>query len=176
MILLEDALPEISGDLVCTQIRKSTRTPVIFLSKRTSEEARLAGFAAGGNDFVLKPFFPRELVARIRSFFSLYGAACVGQHVLTAGRLSIDTQSHIALLDGRPLALAPREYDLLLFLCRNPNKAFSRDALLDLVWGQDFVGTERTVDTHVKSLRGKLHPYHNYIATIWGYGYKFEAL
>lgn len=173
LVVLEAELPEINGELVCMQIRKTERTPVIFLSKRSSENERLAGFYAGGNDYLIKPFFPRELTARIKSLLGLYGVSPDLRKILHAGSLRIDLDSHNVMIDERPVQLTPREYDLLLFLCQNQGKAFSRDSLLDLVWGEHFLGTDRTVDTHIKSLRNKIRP-HNYIVTIWGYGYKFE--
>ncbi|MDR1472634.1 MAG: response regulator transcription factor [Synergistaceae bacterium] len=174
LIVLEAELPEISGDMVCKQIRKSSRVPVIFLGRGASEEERLNCFAAGGNDFVQKPFFPREMLARMKSFLSLSGAAAT-KKMLNSGSLRIETYSHSVFIEGREIKLTPREYDLLLFFCRNPNKAFSREEILDLVWGKHFFGTDRTVDTHVKSLRSKIRPYHVYISTIWGYGYKYDT-
>ena len=175
LIILEAELPEIKGDLVCTQIRKSARTPVIFLSRHSSEGDRLAVFQAGGNDFVVKPFFPRELFARARSLLWLCGVRAEARDELVAGNLRIDFYSHIVTVEDRPVSLTPREYDLLAFFCKNQGKAFSRDVLLDLVWGRQFLGTDRTVDTHVRSLRGKIGPCQSYIVTVWGYGYKFEA-
>lgn len=174
LILLEFELPEINGELVCTQVRKNSRVPVIFLSRRNGEEDRLSSFEAGGNDFVAKPFYPRELIARIKNLLSLSGMGSGSREIVVAGKLQIDTYSHAVTVDERTIQLTPREYDLLLFLSQNPGKAFSRDSLLDLVWGKNFFGTDRTVDTHIKSLRNKIKPYHNYIATIWGFGYKFE--
>ncbi|MDR3278889.1 MAG: response regulator transcription factor [Synergistaceae bacterium] len=174
LVLLDPELPEISGELVCAQIRKNSSVPVIFLSKNTSEENRLACFTAGGNDFVIKPFFPREIVARIKSFLTLCGAE-PSRKALNSGSLIIKLYSHSVMLDNREIKLTPKEYDLLLFFCQNADKAFSRDEILDFVWGNSFSGTDRTVDTHVKSLRNKIRPYHNYITTIWGYGYKYNC-
>ncbi|MDR1916191.1 MAG: response regulator transcription factor [Synergistaceae bacterium] len=174
LIILEAELPEITGEIVCRQIRKSSRVPVIFLGRQTSEEDRLNCFASGGNDFVVKPFFPREMLARIKSFLSLSGAVTT-KKMLNSGNLRIETYSHSVSVEGREIKLTPREYDLLLFFCQNPNKAFSREEILDLVWGKHFFGTDRTVDTHVKSLRNKIRPYHVYISTIWGYGYKYDT-
>jgi two-component system response regulator ResD len=174
LVVLETELPEISGEIVCQQIRKSSRVPVIFLGRRASEEERLSCFAAGGNDFVPKPFFPREMLARMKSFLNLSGTVST-KKMLNSGNLNIETYSHSVFIDGREIRLTPREYDLLLFFCQNPNKAFSREEILDIVWGEQFFGTDRTVDTHVKSLRNKIRPYHVYISTIWGYGYKYDA-
>ncbi|MEA5012018.1 MAG: response regulator transcription factor [Angelakisella sp.] len=173
--ILDYDLAELDGKIVCRQIRKSSGIPVIFLSSHGGETERLTGFAAGGNDYMIKPFYPRELVARIKSLLTLYGHAPEQKRTLVCGKISIDLLSHKAIVENRQLALTPKEYDLLLFFCQNPSKAYSRDALLNLVWGEDFYGSDRTVDTHIKSLRGKISPYHYYIVTIWGMGYKFET-
>ncbi len=175
LAILDVELPEINGKIVCAQFRKTARIPVIFLSVHRSEENRLAAFDAGGNDYVVKPFYPRELIARARSLISLTGHMAETRHRLAVGPLRIDLDSHLIHLDDALLQLTPREYDLLLFFCQNPNRAFSRNLLLDAVWGEQFIGTDRTVDTHVKSLREKIKPYHNHIVTVWGYGYKFEV-
>lgn len=173
--ILDYDLAELDGKIVCRQIRKSSGIPVIFLSSHGGETERLTGFAAGGNDYMIKPFYPRELVARIKSLLTLYGHAPEQKRTLVCGKISIDLLSHKAIVENRQLALTPKEYDLLLFFCQNPSKAYSRDVLLNLVWGEDFYGSDRTVDTHIKSLRGKISPYHYYIVTIWGMGYKFET-
>jgi two-component system response regulator ResD len=174
LIVLESDLPEINGELVCRQIRKSSSVPVIFMGRQVSEESRLSCFEAGGNDYIVKPFFPREMLARVKSFLSLSGSVST-KKILNSGNLRIETHSHSVIIDGRGVKLTPREYDLLLFFCLHPDKVFSREEILDLVWGRQFFGTDRTVDTHVKSLRNKIRPYHVYISTIWGYGYKYDA-
>jgi DNA-binding response OmpR family regulator len=174
LVILDADLPEVSGELVCEQIRKKSRIPVIFTCKRSSEEDRLACFAAGGNDFVIKPFFPREILARVKSFLELCGTHSSGMEI-SSGNLLINTHFRSVMVDDREIKLTPKEYDLLLFFCQRPNRAFSRDEILDYVWGKCFAGTDRTVDTHIKSLRTKIMPYHNYISTIWGYGYKYSA-
>ena len=175
LAILDFDLTELDGKIVCRQIRKNHDIPVIFLSAHSGEAERLAGFAAGGNDYIIKPFYPRELVARAKSLLTLYGHAPEQKKTLACGKITIDLLSHKVTVDGRQLTLTPKEYELLLFFCQNPSKAYSRDALLNLVWGEDFYGSDRTVDTHVKSLRGKISPYHYYIVTIWGMWYKFEV-
>lgn len=174
LAILDYNLAELDGRIVCRQIRKSSSIPVIFLSAHSGEAERLAGFSAGGNDYLIKPFYPRELIARAKSFLTLHGHAPEAPKTLVKGSITIDLLSYKASVDNHQLTLTPKEYDLLVFFCRNPYKAYSRDALLNLVWGDDFYGSDRTVDTHVKSLRNKIHPYHYYIVTIWGVGYKFE--
>lgn len=175
LVILDADLPELDGKLVCRQMRKVTNIPVIIIGKGELEEERLAAFTAGGNDYVIKPFYPRELIARINSLIILYGKVPEVKKTLDAGKLKIDLLARKVTVEGREITLAPKEYDLLLYLCRNPSVAYSRDRLLTVVWGEDFFGTDRTVDTHVKSLRNKIRPYHYYIVTVWGYGYKFEV-
>jgi len=172
LVVLDTALPDVDGFLVCRQFRKSEASPVIFISASAAEADKLEGFDAGGNDYVVKPFSTRELVARMKNLLALTGYDASAPHVLTAGKLSADLDSRTVTLNGGPLALTPKEYELLLFFCQHPLQAFSRDMLLDEVWGRSFYGSDRTVDTHVKSLRNKLQPY-DYIETVWGYGYKF---
>ncbi len=172
--VLDAELPELDGKLVCRHIRKTEKMPVILLSKNTREEHKLSGFASGANDYVAKPFYPRELIARIAAFLQLCDAPSQKPAELIAGALRIDIYSHSAYIAEQRLHLSPKEYDLLLFFIQNSGQAFSRDKLLDMVWGFEFDGTDRTVDTHVKSLRRKIHPYQNYIETVWGFGYKFS--
>jgi len=174
LAILEAELPEVSGYIVCRHLRKSMRMPVIFISRHGNEVSRLAGFEAGGNDYVIKPFYPRELVARVKNLLDIWGHSSYASNVIRAGDISLDLGSHQVMVCGREVKLTPKEFDLLLFFLRNQRQAFSRDSLLQLVWGQDFFGTDRTVDTHVKSLRGKISPCQNSIQTVWGYGYKFE--
>lgn len=174
IVILDAELPEVDGLIVCRHLRKSSETPVIFISKNGKETDRLAGFSAGGNDYVLKPFFPRELIVRVRNLLKLRGHAVSSQKPLAANRILIDLDSHTVFLDNQPIKLAPKEYDLLLFFCRNPGQAFSREGLLNLVWGDDYEGSDRTVDTHIKALRNKIQPCQSYIQTVWGYGYRFE--
>ncbi len=173
LIILEVELPVIDGFMICENLKHNPDILVIFISKKSSEIDRLEAFEAGGNDYIIKPFYPRELVARIKNLLKLAGIVSMANQFLYSGKLKIDLYSQDVYADNRRIKLTPREYNLLLFFCRNPNKAFSRSMLLDLVWGRQFEGTDRTVDTHVKSLREKIKPYHNYITTVWGYGYKW---
>ena len=175
LIILEVELPVIDGFMICENLKHNPDVLVIFISKKSSENDRLAAFEAGGNDYIIKPFYPRELVARIKNLLKLTGIVSMANQFLYSGKLKIDLYSQEVYADGKRIKLTPREYNLLLFFCRNPNKAFSRSMLSDLVWGRQFDGTDRTVDTHIKSLREKIKPCHNYITTIWGYGYKYEV-
>lgn len=174
LLIVDFDLPELDGRIVCRQIRKSSALPVIFLSLHPEESERLASFEVGGNDYVLKPFYPRELMARVLSLLTLAGHTPQIRKNLSCGGLSLDLWSREVRVDGRRLSLTPKEYDLLLFFCHNQDMVFSRDVLLNRVWGDDFCGSDRTVDSHVKSLRSKITPHHGRIVTVWGVGYKFE--
>jgi len=174
LILLETELPQLDGRNVCRQVRKVSDVPIIIVTARTSETDRLEGFDLGADDYVLKPFSPCELMARIKVFLrrSRGGGKAVPQKVSFSG-LFIDTVSRSVYVDDRLIQLTPKEYDLLFFLSQNPNKAFSRDNMLNEVWGYDFAGSDRTVDTHIKTLRENIKPYDVFIMTVWGFGYKF---
>jgi two-component system response regulator ResD len=158
LVILEAELPEVDGFIVCRHLRKSANVPVIFISRHGNEASRLAAFEAGGNDYVLKPFYPRELVARIKNLLNIWGHDARAANIIRAGEISLDLSSHRAAVSGSEVKLTPKEFELLLFFMRNQRQAFSRDSLLQLVWGQDFFGSDRTVDTHIKSLRGKILP------------------
>ena len=174
MVILDTDLPELDGKIVCRHIRKSSRIPIIFIGKSGTEEERLEGFAVGGNDYLVRPFYPRELVARIKNLFWLINQASEIPKIMEFGGIRLDLDSHAVLVEKRRVQLTPKEYDLLVFFSKNPGQAFSRDALLNMVWGHEFFGSDRTVDTHVKSLRSKIHPLQHYVETIWGFGYKFS--
>ena len=175
IIILSSELPTIDGSMVLTLSRDRVRCPVIFIGKSGAEEERLAAFEAGGNDYVQKPFYPRELLARMRNLLGLYGIFYQKRDTLSAGPIRIERHAQSVFVNDRLVKLTPREYNLLLQLCGSPQRTFSRDALLSAAWGDSFEGGDRTVDTHIKTLREKLRPYHGCIKTIWGYGYKFEA-
>jgi DNA-binding response OmpR family regulator len=174
VIILDIELPELDGLNVCRQIRKVSDVPILVVSEKDGETDRLCAFETGVDDFVKKPFSPNELMARIKVF--LYRTGGVQRAVpakITFNGLFIDTISRCVYIEDSAVSLTPKEYDLLYFLSQNPNKAFSREMLLSEVWGQDFVGTDRTIDTHIKTLRENIRPYDNYIVTVWGFGYKF---
>lgn len=175
LLVLEAELPEIDGHIVCRHLRKTSSSPVLFIGMSGNEENRLAAFSCGGNDYVQKPFYPRELVARLQNLLLLTGQSNGASHSFQMGELLLDLDSHGVYVQGMRLILTPKEYELLVFFCRHPKQAFSRNMLLDKVWGQDFFGTDRTVDSHVKSLRSKLRPVDGYIQTVWGVGYRFDC-
>lgn len=175
IVLLDMELPELDGRNVCRQIRKTSDIPILIVSTLSDEQDKLAGFEAGADDYILIPFYPAELMARVRVFLHRGGVTKDDpQRLITLGGLMVDTVSRSVYIDERSVKLTPKEYDLLLFLVKNPNRAFSRDVLLNAVWGNDFFITDRTIDTHIKSLRENIRPYQGYIATVWGYGYKFD--
>lgn len=176
IIILDAALQELDGWNVCRQIRKVSETPIIILSAINTEEEKLAIFDIGADDYMVKPFSAKELLARIKVILRRSGMFLnLAPRRIVFGGICIDLISRMAYVDGKSISLTPREYSLLLFMTQNPHKAFSREALLREVWGEDFFGTDRTVDTHIKTLRENIKPYQDYIATVWGYGYIFKG-
>jgi len=174
LIVMDTDLPELDGGNVCRQIRKSSDVPILFISTRTKEQERLCAFEIGADDYITKPFYPRELLARIKVFLYRTGSKSKGvADKIAFNGLFINTVSREVMVDDRPVQLTPKEYDLLFFLSQNPNKAYSREALLNEVWGYCFTGSDRTIDTHVRTLRENIRPYDGYIVTVWGFGYKF---
>lgn len=174
LIVLDTDLPELDGRNVCRLIRKTSDVPILFVSARTSEQEKLCAFEIGADDYIVKPFSSRELLARIKVFLYRTGGQmkCVADKIAFDG-LFINTVSREVTVDDQPVSLTPKEYDLLFFLSQNPNKAYSREALLNEVWGYCFTGSDRTVDTHIRTLRESIRPYDAYIVTVWGFGYKF---
>jgi DNA-binding response OmpR family regulator len=174
IVLLDTDLPELDGRNVCRQIRKASDVPIFIISERHDEQAVLCAFDLGIDDYIRKPFSAREVLARIKVFLYRTGSAAKNtpSKIVFSG-LFIDTISREVSVDGRRVQLTPKEYDLLFFLSQNPNKAYSREALLNEVWGYCFTGSDRTIDTHVKTLRESIRPYDAYIVTVWGFGYKF---
>lgn len=175
-IIIDRDLPELAPWQVCRQIRKSSETPIIILSSQTTEEEKLSFFDEGIDDFLNKPFSCRELMARIHvilrhsAFYHDYSK----RRIIFDG-LCIDVVSRRVYIDGHGVILSPKEYKLLVFLAKNPAQAFTREMILDEVWGRDFFGTDRTVDTHIKTLREHIKPYHELIKTVWGFGYMFNS-
>lgn len=172
LIVLNTDLPELDGINVCRQIRKSSDILLIVISEKKDEKAKLSAFEAGADDYVIKPFSLLELMARVKVFLRRNSGQSVN-HKFNFGGLLIDTVSHSVHIDDKAMQLTPKEYGLLVFFTHHPNRAFSREILLNEVWGTDFTGFDRTVDTHVKKLRDLIHPYQDFIETVWGFGYKF---
>lgn len=178
VIILDVMMPELDGWSVCREIRKQSMVPIIMLTARGEEYDKLFGFELGVDDYIVKPFSPKELMARLKVILrrSNDGLRAESNHnkIIFEG-LRIDISSRIVSVDGQTVKLTPKEYELLIYLVANPNRAFSRQQILDGVWGYDYYGDDRTVDTHVKMLRESLREYRKYIVTVWGMGYKFET-
>ncbi|MBX3111930.1 MAG: response regulator transcription factor [Fimbriimonadaceae bacterium] len=177
LLVLDVMLPQRSGFDLARTVRRDSTVPIIFLTAKSSEEDRVQGFDLGGDDYVLKPFSLAELSARVRSVLRRVGAESPSQTV-EAGGLKIDPQTHTAWLDGVPLTLKPREFALLHFLVRNAGQVFSRETLLDRVWGQDAYVSPRTVDVHVRWLREQIEADPSRprrLLTVRGVGYRFTG-
>jgi DNA-binding response OmpR family regulator len=176
IVIMETRLPELDAWHVCHQIRKSSELPIVMMSGRSTEDEALSFFDIGVDDFVYKPFSHKELMARLHVMLrrSSHSIEYTPRRIIYDG-LCIDTVSHVVYKDSEAVTLTPREYNLLLYLAQNPNRALSRETILNEVWGEDFFGTDRTVDTHIKSLRESIRPYHRFIETVWGYGYMFRT-
>jgi DNA-binding response OmpR family regulator len=173
LILLDLMLPLRSGWETCRALRARADVPIIMVTARRAEEDRLRGFAVGADDYVIKPFSPRELVARVGAVLRRHHATAV--QPLTVGPLTVDPRRREARLDGRPVSLREREFDLLAYLAGHAGEVCSRADLLDHVWGYDFEGDERTIDTHVRRLRDALGPAAALVHTVWGIGYKLSV-
>ncbi len=175
LIIMDVMMPELDGFSACREIRKTAATPVIMLSARGEEYDRIHGFETGVDDYVVKPFSPRELMMRVGAILKRSGAGPAAKDEITIGEgLVIDFTARRVTLDGKELELSPKEYDLLFYMVRNRGIALSREKLLSEVWGYDFFGDDRTLDTHIKLLRRELGPYADRITTLRGVGYRFE--
>lgn len=171
IILMDVMMPKLDGFSAVKEIKKTKDTPVIMLSARVEEYDKLFGFELGVDDYVTKPFSPKEVMARIGAI--LRRGKHHGKHIVSEG-LEIDMAGRNVLVDGKKVFMTPKEYELLFYLVNNAGIAISREKLLNEVWGYDFYGDDRTVDTHIKMLRASLGPYRNKIITLRGLGYKIE--
>ncbi len=178
MLVLDVMLPKVDGWSICREVRKTSEIPVLMLTARGEEYDRLFGFELGADDYIVKPFSPKELVARMkavlrRSRNSTGGAysAALFEHK----GLSVNIVSRKVTVDGRSIEMTPKEFDLFSFFIKNRDRVFTREQLLNQVWGYEFGGDYRTVDTHVKMLRESLGKYRDLLVTVWGVGYRFEA-
>ena len=176
LIIMDVMMPELDGFSAVAEIRKVCRTPVLMLSARGEEYDKIHGFELGVDDYVVKPFSPKELMMRINAIMKrVRPNQDEGRKVLRVEGLVIDFTGRTVEVDGRRVDLSPKEYDLLFYLVRNKGIALTREKLLYDVWGFDFYGDDRTVDTHIKMLRGNLKEYRKFIVTLRGLGYKFEV-
>lgn len=177
LIIMDVMMPRLDGYSACKEIHKTKNIPVIMLSARGEEYDKLFGFEIGVDDYVVKPFSPKELMARVKAVLKRGNAPQnenTGEKIIFEG-LEIDMSGREVYVNGEKASMTPKEYDLLFYLVKNKNIALSRDKLLEEVWGYDFFGDDRTVDTHIKMLRNSLGEYRKFIVTLRGMGYKFEA-
>ena len=175
LVILDVMMPGADGFTVAREIRESSDVPIIFLTAKDDETDELTGFDAGADEYVTKPFSPRTLVARVEALLKRSGKIGAGQETISAGGILLDKSAHSVTVDGSPVELSFKEFELLAFFMENSGIALSRERILDRVWNYDYYGDARTIDTHVKKLRAKLGACGDYIKTIWGMGYKFEA-
>ena len=185
LIIMDIMMPELDGFSACREIRKVTDTPIIMLSARGEEYDRINGFEVGVDDYVIKPFSPKELMLRVDAIMkrvkrpvAVEGSKPAPNVVLEldGGGLRADITARLVFVDGQRVDLSPKEYDLFFYLLNNRNIALSREKLLCEVWGYDFFGDARTLDTHIKLLRKSLGKYSKYIVTLRGVGYRFEGV
>lgn len=179
LIILDVMMPEVDGLEACMRIREFSNVPIIMLTARSEDTDKIIGFECGADDYVTKPFNILELKARIRAMLRRAAAtAQKNESILTAGTISLDTEQRVALRGGKAIDLTAKEYDLIELLMRNPRRVYSRENLMNIVWGYDYVGDFRTVDVHIRRLREKLeeNPAEpELIMTKWGVGYYFKA-
>ena len=179
LVILDLMLPGVDGWVVCKEIRRSSALPVIMLTARDHEADRILGLELGADDYVVKPFSPREVVARVKAVLRrTTGKLATEEPPLEFGALRIDPAAREARVCGQPVSLTPKEFDLLLYLAQNRGRVLTREQLLRHVWGYDFFGEARTVDTHINRLRDKLGSVAgapSFITTVRGVGYKFEV-
>ena len=174
LVILDVMMPKMDGWQVCREIRESSKVPIIMLTARSEERDELQGFELGVDEYISKPFSPKILVARVNAILRrTLGSA--GGDVIEAGGIVIDKAAHIVKIDGKPVELSYKEFELLAYFVENQGIALSREKILNNVWNYDYFGDARTIDTHVKKLRSKLGDKGEYIRTIWGMGYKFEV-
>ena len=178
IIIMDIMMPELDGFSACREIRRTKNTPIIMLSARGEEYDKINGFEFGADDYVVKPFSPRELMLRVSAVLRRASDHSAkeeqkGERYVFEG-LDADMTARIVKIDGEAASLSPKEYDLLFYMIRNRGIALSREKLICDVWGYDFYGGDRTLDTHIKLLRKSLGPYSKFITTLWGVGYRFD--
>ena len=181
LVIMDIMMPELDGFSACREIRKVSSVPIIMLSARGEEYDKINGFEVGIDDYVVKPFSPKELMLRVEAIMKRVkgktARAVAENKVLEfdGGGLTIDLTARTVAIDGEKISMSPKEYDLLFYMVENENIALTRETLINKVWGYDFYGDARTLDTHVKLLRRSLGKYARYIVTLRGVGYRFEV-
>ena len=176
LILLDLMLPGMDGYQVCTEIRKNSRVPIIMLTAKGETFDKVLGLELGADDYIVKPFDPKELVARVKAVLRRYESKTAekDKNLLKFDGLEINLSNYSVAYNGKTLEFPPKEFELLSFLAQNPNRVFTREQLLDRIWGYEYVGDTRTVDVHVKRIREKLNSEDEWgIRTVWSVGYKF---
>jgi DNA-binding response OmpR family regulator len=179
VVLLDVMMPKVDGFEVCRRIRAQGDTPVIMITARGEDFEKIMGLDIGADDYIVKPFSPEEVMARVRAVLRRLNRDGQPDSAIRLGSLSVNLTLYEASVSGEPLALTKKEMELLYTFVQSPNRVFSREKLLSDLWGYDYLGDVRTVDSHVKRLRAKLdaHPHPDWaIATVWGVGYKLEVL
>lgn len=179
LIVMDVMMPELDGFSACREIRRNRKIPIIMLSARGEEYDKIHGFELGIDDYVVKPFSPRELMMRVRAVLARGGTAGGAQEqsrdIYQSEGLVVDFTARRVLVDGEQANMTPKEYDLLFYLVKNRGIALTREKLITEVWGYDYYGDDRTLDTHIKLLRSSLGEYRRYLVTLRGVGYRFEA-
>ena len=175
LVIMDIMMPELDGFSACREIRKTSQVPMLMLSARGEEYDRIHGFELGVDDYVVKPFSPKELMMRVGAILKRSAASpAAASDQVTIGELVVDFTARRVTISGQALDLSPKEYDLLFYMVRNRGIALTREKLISEVWGYDFFGDDRTLDTHIKLLRRQLGPYADRITTLRGVGYRFE--
>ncbi|SFN31410.1 DNA-binding response regulator, OmpR family, contains REC and winged-helix (wHTH) domain [Proteiniclasticum ruminis] len=181
LVLLDVMMPEMDGFQVCREIRKTSSVPIIMVTARGEDFERIMGLDMGADDYIVKPFSPGEVMARIRAILRRISPdpkENQDKNLLIYDNLTINIEEFTVLIEAEPVSLTKKEIEILYTMAKNPNKLFTRDNLLSSLWGYDYFGDARTVDSHIKRLRAKLDSYHHpnwEIKTVWGMGYKFEV-
>lgn len=179
LIIMDVMMPELDGFSACREIRKFRNTPIIMLSARGEEYDKIHGFELGSDDYVVKPFSPKELMMRVNAVIKRStgaGQADAKKDIFTYEGLSVDFSARIVTIDGNRIEMTPKEYELFFYMVKNKGLALTREKLISEVWGYDFFGDERTLDTHIKLLRKSLGEYSRCIVTLRGVGYRFETV
>ena len=175
LIIMDVMMPELDGFSACKEIRKHKKTPIIMLSARGEEYDRIHGFELGVDDYVVKPFSPRELMMRVGAVIKRTQNGREESDVFTYKGLVVDFSARIVTVNGERASMTPKEYDLFFYMVKNRGLALTRETLISKVWGYDFFGDDRTLDTHIKLLRKSLGEYSTCVVTLRGVGYRFEA-
>lgn len=174
LVILDVMMPQMDGWQVCKELRSYSKVPIIMLTAKSEERDELLGFELGVDEYITKPFSPKILVARVEAILRRVGAGSPDD-ILEAGSIVVDRAAHSVTIDGEPVDLSYKEFELLVFFMENIGMALSREKILNSVWNYDYYGDARTIDTHVKKLRSKMGPKGDMIKTIWGLGYKLEV-